>query len=363
MMKQIPLHIHYDFLPSLARNDRDFDKKIRQMKAAEVSTLWLDCFLEGAWDSDPEEIYRLRQRLLGEGFEVQALNVPLGHGGQALDPSQPMKQSIRAGWPCRVDAAGRPWPNTTCVNQQVIDDSRQVAQTVKELGFTRLFYDDDLRMGVWGPQVQGCFCDDCLRRFYRQYPAYDGMSREDIVQGFGSDPALLDAWETVQCHSVMRFLEETTPEGLTPCFMIMHNGDRRHGLDVARMSQRFPDALIRVGEGHFGDDSFLHPLGRPAIERSIMTHLRLIGSVERACSESTTYPVGALSPENWIEKMRLEIKCGLRNIFLMSGTVFLTEPYWEALRKALPELKELALTTPLPELESLPSEEDFIWHL
>ena len=89
--------------------------------------------------------------------------------------------------------------------------------------------------------------------------------------------------------------------------------------------------------------------------------MTLIGSPESAFSETTTYPVGALSPENFVEKMRLEIDCGLRNIFLMSGTVFLPNPYWEAIAAALPELRERAARTPLPDLsEPMP---EFIWQI
>ena len=51
--------------------------------------------------------------------------------------------------------------------------------------------------------------------------------------------------------------------------------------------------------------------------------------------------------------MRLEIDCGLRNIFLMSGTVFLPDPYWEAIAAALPELRERAARTPLLALDGV----------
>ena len=49
-----------------------------------------------------------------------------------------------------------------------------------------------------------------------------------------------------------------------------------------------------------------------------------------------------MSPENWLHRIRLEIKLGLRNIFLMSGTWFFTEPYWNALAAELPRLNELS---------------------
>ena len=188
------------------------------------------------------------------------------------------------------------------------------------------------------------------------------MKPLDIVTYATEGDDLWNAWTDIQCDSVLRFLDETTPEGLIPGIMVMHNGDRRHGLDIPRIKSRFPNALFRVGEGHFDDGSFESPLSRPSIETSIKMHLSLIGSVENAFSETTTYPVGALSPEHWIEKMRWEIGCGLRNLFLMSGNVFLTDPYWGALIDARDELEALAEETPLPVLDGV-YREDFVWHL
>ena len=357
-----PLRFAYDFLPSLMLRDREFGHKIDLMKSVGVSTVWLDCYLTGEWDASLEDIAKCRRILMDEGFEVQALNVPLGHGSQALDPSQPLAFQTGDGWSNRVDCCGNPWPSTTCVDDKCIADSRKVLESLREIGFTRVFYDDDLRMGVWGPHMQGCFCDRCMKRFGDRHPQYAGLSRLEIVEKSRSDPALADAWMTMQCDSVLRFLDETTPEGMTPNFMIMHNGDRRHGLDITRMKQHFPDAYFRIGEGHFGDGSFLHPLGRDGITHSIKKQMRLVGDVSKTWSETTTYPVGDLSPENFVGKMRIEIGCGLRNIFLMSGTVFLFDEYWHAVRDALPELSELAASTPLPDL-TVPYEDDFVWHL
>ncbi len=363
-MSQLPLSFHYDFLTSLVLNDPTFmSEKVPLMRAAGVRTVWLDNFIYGEWQNSLEDARRAKGLLEDEGFEVQAITVPLGHGGgDALngDGSDP---TIPPTWRNRVGADGTLLGTTTCVDDTVIADCRRAAEMHLELGFTKLFYDDDLRMASWGPHLQGCYCDRCLARFYQKFPRYDGMSRADILRLATPGDELWEAWSSIQCDSVIRFLREVTPEGQTPGIMLMHNGDRRHGLDIARMREAFPEALFRVGEGHFGDDAFTHPLARPAMETSIKKQLRLIGSCERAFSETTTYPVGALSPANFVEKIRMEIRAGLRNIFLMSGNVLLTEPYWRALADAQSELAELAAATPLPNLDGLDSDEDFVWHL
>lgn len=355
-----PLRIHYDFLVSLALKDPHFGKKIKQMKSAGVSTVWLDNYFYGSWDAVASDICKVKAWMAYEGFEVQALNVPFGHGGQALDPSQPVDNTIGEGWRNRMDAYGVYEVNTTCPNEKMMADSREAATVLQQLGFTKLFYDDDMRLAHWGEALQGCFCPHCMARFYQKYPRYDGITPTEIVTLAKEGDDLWSAWCDIQCNSVLGFLEATTPEGMTPGVMVMHNGDKRHGIDILRIKEKFPNALFRVGEGHFSDDSFEHPLGKIAIENSIRRHMSQIGRVDTAFSESTTYPVGALSPENWIEKMKIEIKCGLRNIFLMSGIIFLTDPYWDALAKALPELQDLALSTPIPNFDECP---EFVWHL
>ncbi len=363
-MQSLPLTLHYDFLTSLVLTDPTFfSQKVPLMRAAGVRTVWLDNFIYGVWQNSPEDARRAKTLLEDEGFEVQAITVPLGHGGGDALSGNGSDPTIPPTWRNRVGADGSLLGTTTCVDDTVIADCRRAAEIHLELGFTKLFYDDDLRMGSWGPALQGCYCDRCLTRFYRQYPQFDGMSRRDILRLGVPGSEVRDAWETVQCDAVIRFLREVTPAGQTPGIMLMHNGDRRHGLDIRRMREAFPDALFRVGEGHFSDGDFLHPLAKDAMATSIRKQLRLIGSSENAFSETTTYPVGALSPEHFVEKLRLEIKAGLRNIFLMSGNVLLTEPYWRALIAAREELEELAATTPLPVLDGQESDEDFVWHL
>ena len=362
-MNSTTLNFHYDFLTSIVLNDPEFfTKKVPYMKAVGVKTVWLDNYIYGMWQNTPEEAARAKAMLEAEGFEVQAICVPLGHGGNALMGGDEDDPSLPPDFRNRIAADGTRMGTTTCVDDAVIENYRKAFAIHKEIGFTQIFHDDDIRMGMWGSHLQGCYCDRCLDRFYKAYPQFDGMSRADIVRLGTPGSEVRDAWETIQCDSIRRFLRETTPEGMTPGIMVMHNGDRRHGIDIPGIKEDFPNALFRVGESHFGDAGFTHPMGRPSLERSIRKHMALIGSVENAFSETTPYPVGALSPENFVEKIRWEIGCGLRNIFLMSGNIFLPDAYWEAIIKARDELEYLAASTPLPVLDGTPLAEDFVWH-
>jgi hypothetical protein len=200
-----------------------------------------------------------------------------------------------------------------------------------------------------------------MQSFYQKYPQYDRMSGVEILATATEGDALWEAWSDVQCDHVLRFIEQTVPCGMTPGIMVMHNADRRHGVDVARIKKRFPNALIRVGEGHFEDASFENEVAERAIRASIQNHLRAIGSVQNAMSESTVYPKNALSPENLVRKLELEIRCGLRELFLMSGLFYLDKAYWQAIAKAKPDLEALAQSLDEPNLDTKP--DSVVWHL
>lgn len=355
------LHFHYDFVPSAVLDAPNAAERIAWMKAAGVETVWLDAYAYGTWLASKQELLHAKQLLEGHGFEVQALTIPVGHGTGALlgDGADPELPST---WKNRINAQGNPIALAACFHQeQMIQESREVAMTLYELGFTKLFYDDDLRAGPWGPSLQGCFCPQCMQSFYQKYPQYSGMSGADILAMATEGDMLWQAWSDVQCDHVLYFLEQTLPQGMTPGIMVMHNGDSRHGIDIARIKAKFPQALFRVGEGHFEDSSFTHPLAEDAIRHSITTHLTQIGNVQNAFSESTVYPENALTAAHLIQKLQLEVMCGLRNLFLMSGLFFLDKEYWQAIVEARPLLEALAQNVPASDL-SQPCE-PFIWQL
>ena len=358
------LNINYSIGAKTVLHDPEIESMLAEMKTAGVDVLWLFCYFYGHFASTFAEMSLAKKVLEDHGFEVQAINVPLGHGGNAFDPSDnSVDLSIGEGWLNRVDINGTRQSCCTCLTEKVIEDTKKVALSIKDLGITKIFYDDDLRLAHWGKNVQGCFCDNCIAQFNKT--ANTNFSRDnlrEIIKNPGqteSDLAVVEAWMDYNCNKIIRFLKEVTVDGITSGIMVMHNGDRRHGIDIPRICAEIPDTLIRVGEGHFDDKAFEHKDAQASLTASISTHLALTGDTTRCYSESTVYPKFALTPENWIEKMRLEIKLGLRNIFLMGGTWYLAPAYWAALRDALPELETLAANTPDPKHEVMP----FIWQL
>jgi hypothetical protein len=354
MMK---LNFTYNVSPRRLLHDKTVSGSLDKMRRAGVKTIYLFGYFYGSFESEPEHIAKAKKVLEDEGFATGIINVPLGHGGNALDPTDPnVNLDIGNGWRMTMDSMGRYRLNTTCIDEVMMEDSKKANLIMYEMGFRSFFNDDDLRLGQWGPELQGCFCNYCMDEFYSIVGRK--VTREDIVSM--KDSELCEAWMSYQCEKIARFLLVTTPKGARNGIMVMHNGDRRHGIDIPLLRKLMPDNLVfRVGEAHFDDNAFANKEGYESVERSIRRHMALVGDHSICYSETTCYPKNALSPENWIEKMKLEIRCGLRNLYLMSGTWFFEDSYWDALEKALPELVYLADTTEIPEL--ILTEFSWVW--
>lgn len=352
-------NISYDISAERVLDDKLFAHDTDVMHKAHVETLYIFGYFYGEWESQPEKIYKAALRLRNEGFNAEIIHVPFGHGGNALDPdNHNISLDTGKSWRVRKNAAGMILPTTTCPDDKCISDTLQANILLSDMGFSRIFLDDDCRLGMWGSQIQGCFCDECIKNFAEK----TGMklSREEISSLlFSNDTAANDIkeeWMGFQCDNLIRYLTGIKTEKIQLGVMLMHNGDRRHGIDIAKIRKAIPDAFFRVGEAHFSDCEMNAPHAEESILRCIDTHMALAGGAENTWSESTVYPVGAMSPSNWIRKIKLEIRSGLRNIYLMSGTRFLTDDYWEALENAYPELSELSRTP-----EPKHSIHEFIW--
>ena len=350
------LNFTYDLSAHRILHDREVRSRLTKMRSAGVETIFVFGYFYGHMESPEEEIAKARCVLEDEGFRTGVINLPCGHGGNALDPNdETLRLEIGDRWRMRADDAGQLYPTAACIEEKMIADSRAANEAFRQMGYRRLICDDDLRLGPWGKTLRGCFCDRCMAEFSEL--AGRTIARAEIMNAKNS--ALRAQWMDFQCAKVTRFLTETTPRDMQGGVMVMHNGDRRHGIDIPAIRAATPeDFMLRVGEAHFDDAAFLDPRAQASLEASILTHLTLFGDDARCYSESTVFPANALSPENWIRKMEIEIRCGLRNLFLMSGTWFFTDPYWDMLERELPRLTELAHMQPLPH-----EVRDFIWQM
>jgi hypothetical protein len=133
--------------------------------------------------------------------------------------------------------------------------------------------------------------------------------------------------------------------GIQVGIMVMCGGDRRHGVDLPAILKAVPDCLVRVGEGHFGDNDFDPPAGKESLRASLERHKAVVRDASRLYSENTSwFDAGGLGlrPDNMAEKLLLEVKCGLRNIMLMPPALIDAPEYWDAISRILPKAKALA---------------------
>lgn len=318
----------------------EFPMRLRRMKRAGVEHLWLFGYFYGHHESDPEMIYRARLRLEEEGLQTGVISLPVGHPGNSLNPDDPtLELAIHPDWHYRIDRYGQKEYFISCIDETMIAHNRTAAEEYAQMGFTRHFFDDDLRLANCGNTVGGCFCEGCIDKFNRL--SGTNFSRGQLAAAIDQDSSIRTAWIDYNCRKLTDFMRDTQISGMTSGIMVMHNGNPIHGISIPDIKAAVPGCMFRVGELHFDDASYATAMGQKSLADSVRSHLSLIGD-NPAYSETTVFPAAAMSPENWLHRMRLEISLGLRNIFLMSGTWFYTEPYWNALAAELPRLNELS---------------------
>ncbi len=339
------LNINYSISAEHAL-DKNFYPVIKKMQRAGVSDIWLWGMFSGRHNSGIENIVKAKKRLEEEGYSVGTVFVPVGHPGNSLNPDdETIDLMIPKNWAYRADRNGNNVYFCGCVDDELINDNVSGALLYKETGITRLFLDDDARIGNWGYYVQGCFCDKCIDKFNNLRGC--NYSRSEIASLIDKDKAFAESWMDYNCGKLTRFVKKTADTGIHTGIMIMHDGDRRHGIDIKMLMEAVPNLMVRVGELHFDNNSFDQPSGKISLLRSAVTHADLVRSAagnqlyEDIYSETTVFPSRALSPQNMVKKAKLELMAGIPKLFLMGGTAIFDMEYWDAFIEAREELQFL----------------------
>lgn len=298
----------------------------------------------------PERAARAKKLLDAEGFEMMALGLALGHPVGLDTPHY----AYHEGWHIRQNVNGETVRWCSAITPRLISDIRAHLEELASLGIHTMFWDDDLRQGNYEGDVQGCFCDDCLKEFAEKnsHVIPQNFSRETMARVVPKDPAglteaelaLREAWMDFNSDRIVAFLKGTNFEGMRSGIMVMRSGDRRHGIDLAKIAREIPDCLFRVGEHLFRDEHFEAPGAKTKLVKAILGHMALMGDPSNIFSESTVYPHGALTPENLKKKIVIERKCGLENINLM-GIERMNHPdYYTMLQENLAYFRSLTPT-------------------
>jgi hypothetical protein len=323
----------------------DFERKLEYLDRASVGTYWLYGFrgAEGTM-RDIGLLKAAKAKLEGLGKDEYVICEPLGHPGEEPPAGSPQRlKPPGKGWRYRVTADGNPDWGCACLDETVQQDLVAATTAFRDAGFKKVFFDDDLRMGNWGTAITGCFCEVCIDDFNRRQGAR--YTREDLRR-FVREPSehdtVCEQWVDFNCAKVTAFMKAVNLPGIQVGIMVMHNGDRRHGVDLPAILAAVPDCLVRVGEGHFADHEFDPPAGKAALIASLEMHKAIVKDVSRLYTENTVHPWPNLRPENMAKKLLIEVEHGLRNIMLMPPQLLDAPEYWEAIAGVLPEAKALA---------------------
>ncbi|MHA1681493.1 MAG: hypothetical protein ACTSUE_10815 [Promethearchaeota archaeon] len=338
------LGFHYTVDSNWVLDATKFASLESQFRKAGVTDLWLMGYFFGKMHSPLKRLEEARGIIEARGFKTGFTAIPVGHPGNSLNPEDgTLDLEIPGSWRYRVDHNGENVYFCADIEETMIHDNVAAVQDAVDAGFTRFFFDDDLRLGEWGPKIQGCFCDKCMVQFSEKLN--HAISREDLSRIImdGRDIKTMNKWMDFNCQKLHHFIEQivNVDPSLEYGIMVMHMGDRRHGIDLPSLMHSFPNLQVRIGEAHFGDRGFNHPRGRMEEWVGMQLHLGKI-PIKQAYSETTVFPPFALSPGNWAMKVYMALALGIRQILLMGGTWCIDKTYWHALEGNQEEFRFLA---------------------
>ncbi len=345
------MKLHYSLDSAIVLDADQGPATLLMLRDAGVNTIWLYGFFFGKFWSPIEDMVQAAGILRENGFEVGVIQLPVGHPGNGLNPDDDtLDLQIPGHWRYRINRDDQPVYYCAAIEENMIKDNAQSIKELKAAGFKRFFMDDDLRSGLWGERLSGCFSEQSIAEFNKAY--HRNIDREMLIDALDNnrDGLLLKEWTEYHCNKLTGFMEAMALPDIEVGIMVMHLGDERQGIDVAAIKKKIPNCLFRVGEFHFGDGNFGTPEGKASEWFSMLYHLDVMGR-EHAYSETTIFPARALSPENFIFKAKLALMAGIPNLLFMSGTWLITEDYWQRLGAELPALEELEKACSISEQE------------
>ncbi|MEX2758116.1 MAG: hypothetical protein Q6365_022265 [Candidatus Sigynarchaeota archaeon] len=331
------MKLHYSIPAKLVLDPQRRSTMLDMLRNAGVAKLWLHGYFFGHFDAPLGELVEARAVLERHGFEVGIMSMPVGHPGNSLDPDDPaIDLRIPAHWRYRIDRYGRTVYHCADIEDRMVRDNVDAMVQIKDAGFTDVFLDDDFRMGNHGPEVMGCFCDDCIAKFNATYHRTETRESIGLAIARREHGKMIEEWTDHICGKITSMAKTLALPGINLGIMVMHRGDDRHGIRIADLK---PYARhMRVGEAHFGNRDFGPARGKASEIAGMQLHIALMYPA-KLYSETTCFPPRALSVANWICKAKLAVALGIPNIFLMGGTWLLDPAYWKALANALPGLR------------------------
>lgn len=308
------------------------------MKDAGITDVWMGSYLQGKWYHTPKELRDSADFLKSKGFYAHVLTVPLGHPGNAIDPSDESWSKKKEAWKNACDYEGSLYSGTS-IHTQIVKDNIKANKLLASEGFDSLFLDDDFRLAKYPGKIGGCFCDECKNNFLRKYDygendwemLIDSVSKRNITK-------VLRSWIDYICdkeYDMFIKLQKATPQ-MEIGIMVMYFGSEKAGIAL----DKYHDVPFRVGELMFNDKDFGRIKGKTDELFSSLFHRRFV-KPELAYSESTTYPQNALSANNMAAKLNISLFSDVRNTMFMSGIKPFPISYWDKLAPAMKKSAKL----------------------
>ncbi len=302
------------------------------MKQAGISDVWMASFLQGRWYHTQDELQAAAVFLKRNGLNPHVLTVPLGHPGNALDPSDASWSASKKNWKNACTYDGQLYSGTS-IHPPVVKENEAAVKALANIGFDRLFLDDDFRLARYPGQIGGCFCDGCKRDFLKK-TGYGESAWEQLIDSAAhrNPTKILRSWVEYNCnkeYKMFRALQNAAPE-MTIGLMVMYLGSEKAGIAL----EKYGDVPFRVGELMFDDKSFGRVKGKTDELFSSLFHRRFVRP-ELAYSETTTYPENALSAKNLAAKLTVSLLSDIRNTMFMSGIQPFPVDYWSVLAPAM----------------------------
>lgn len=302
------------------------------MKNAGITDIWMASYLQGKWFHTPEELRKSADFLKKKGFNAHVLTVPLGHPGNAIDPSDNSWSEKKESWKNACDYDGSFYSGTS-IHPPVVEDNIEAHKLLAAEGFDVLFLDDDFRLGKYPGKIGGCFCDVCKSDFLHKYnykPDDWPLLIESVVKR--NPTTILRSWIAYICdkeYNMFVALQQATPQ-MEVGIMVMYFGAEKSGIAL----DKYRNVPFRVGEMMFGDKDFGKVKGKTDELFSALFHMRF-ARPELAYSETTAYPQDALSAKNMAAKLTVSLFTDVRNTMFMSGLQPFPITHWETLAPAM----------------------------
>lgn len=308
------------------------------MQNAGITDIWMASYLQGKWFHSAEELKKSADFLLSNGFNPHVLTVPLGHPGNAIDPSDDSWSEKKQNWPNACDYDGSLYSGTS-IHPPIIGDNIEAHKLLARHGFDMLFLDDDFRLAKYPGKIGGCFCDECKREFLEGYD-YRPADWHALIESVADRKStkILRSWIDYICdkeYKMFRLLREATPQ-MEVGIMVMYLGAEKAGIAL----DKYRNVPFRVGELMFDDKSFGRVKGKTDELFSALFHRRFV-KPKLAYSESTSYPEDALSAKNMAGKLSISLLSDVRNTMFMSGLQPFPIDRWSTLAPAMKKSSQL----------------------